>query len=80
MLKRVFPDDKEYKEKFRIAIGALMVFPEPIPVEELKTLLGMSENECNDFIVRLEVFLKKGMFSGYKPTVEFEHRYIKDFL
>ena len=79
-MERLFPDQQEYEDHFRKAIGVILASPEPLPAEELERLLLLSETETRDLKRRIKVFLTEGVNTFGKKTIAFEHRYVQDWL
>ncbi|MBQ4226969.1 MAG: toll/interleukin-1 receptor domain-containing protein, partial [Clostridia bacterium] len=79
-MERLFPDPQEFRRDHRLPLGALLASPEPLPQEELERLLGMSESAARDMKRRLTVFLEEGSNAFDRPTLSFQHRYVRDWL
>ena len=75
-----FPDDREYKDHFRLPLGMLLAAPEPLPIEELKRIFDWDDNELGDFLRRLEVLLRRDINIFQKETITFSHQYIAEWL
>ncbi len=75
-----FPDRKEYAQNFRLPVGVLAASPEPLPVKEFLRLFSWDENTCNDFMKRIRILLREGTNLFEEDTVEFTHKYLKDWL
>ena len=75
-----FPDDREYKEDFRLPLGMLLAAPEPLPVEELRRVFEWDSNRLGDFLRRVEVLLRRDADSFGKETITFSHLYLNEWL
>ena len=79
-LRRIFPDSREYREKYRLPVGSILASPEPLPEEELERLLGLNGTDVMDLKRRLRVFLTESTNDFGAPALAFGHRYVRDWL
>lgn len=75
-----FPDKKEYKEAFRLPLGALLASPEPLPTEELQRVFQWDDNQLEDFLRRVNVLLRRDVNVFDKETLSFTHQYLNEWL
>lgn len=79
-LNRLFPDEGDYRHRFRIPIGGIVAAPDPLPNVELERLLGMCESDSRDLRRRMQALLTCGEDDMGNPTVSMFHRYLVDWL
>jgi hypothetical protein len=76
-----FPDLREYRERFRSALGCVAVAPGgALPLGELSRLFGWDDNLQNDFLQRVEVFVRRQETDLYGPAVALSHAFVAEWL
>ena len=70
-----FPDEAEYRARFRPALGLLLAAPAPLPAATLCRVLDWDEDTLGDFTRRVGVLLRTA-----GGTLTFSHKYLCDWL
>ena len=76
----VFPDIREYREIYRLVLGAIYASPEPLPVDELKRIFLWGDNEYQDFYSKASILLQQGIDMLGNETVTLSHEYLSEWL
>ena len=58
----------------------LLAAPEPLPTEELKRIFEWDNNRLEDFLLRVEVLLRRDVDDFGKETITFSHLYLNEWL
>ncbi|MBQ8648201.1 MAG: toll/interleukin-1 receptor domain-containing protein, partial [Oscillospiraceae bacterium] len=75
-----FPEETEYRARFRPALGLLLAAPVPLPAATLRRVMGWDEDELGDFTRRVGVLLRTGQGELGGETLAFTHQYLYDWL
>ncbi len=76
-----FPDLREYRETFREALALIAAAPGgALPVTELPLIFGWDGNTQNDFLRRVEVFVRRIEDDRDGTSIAFAHAFIAEWL
>jgi len=77
---RIFPDSSDYRNHWRLPLGAIVASSEPLPEIELERLLGLCESDVHDMKRSMSSFFMLGKDIFGNPTIAISHQYYKDWL
>ncbi len=75
-----FPDPREYETGFLLPLACMAASPGPVPVEELRKVFSWTRREADSFFRRLEVLVRKDRNDFDQETLQFSHRFIREWL
>lgn len=75
------PDVEEFRRFFRPAICCLLGAPgQALPIATLRRVMGWRAAQTNDFLLRLQVLLRRKSNVYGEETVTFDHAFVREWL
>lgn len=75
------PDVEEFRRFFRPAICCILVAPgQALPIATLRRVMGWRAAQTNDFLLRLQVLLRRKNDVYGEETVTFDHAFVREWL
>lgn len=75
------PDVEEFRRFFRPAICCLLGAPgQALPIATLRRVMGWRAAQTNDFLLRLQVLLRRKNDVYGEETVTFDHAFVREWL
>ena len=75
------PDALEFREIFRPAICCILGAPgQALPIATLRRVMGWRAAQTNDFLLRLQVLLRRKNNVYGEETVTFDHAFVREWL
>lgn len=75
------PDVEEFRRFFRPAICCILGMPgQALPIATLRRVMGWRAAQTNDFLLRLQVLLRRKNDVYGEETVTFDHAFVREWL
>lgn len=75
------PDVEEFRRFFRPAICCILGVPgQTLPIATLRRVMGWRAAQTNDFLLRLQVLLRRKNDVYGEETVTFDHAFVREWL
>lgn len=75
------PDVEEFRRFFRPAICCILGMPgQALPIATLRRVMGWRAAQTNDFLLRLQVLLRRKNDVHGEETVTFDHAFVREWL